>query len=268
MGEGKKTVGERKPFPRLLGASAWHLISRWELLTFRWPTCHRRREGGIWYLRFRLSSRGRDDERGGRAQWIAWITSEYLIIQLTCWQTWGGGGGGRFTAISPIVFHRGRDGWIYPLAVINWAGYACYCSISRSTEKLCPDWYMPATIESQLGTLGLFRWKESKGEGEGVNNSIGVSHVLGSRVVWFSVGGEFEGKVVRSTFFFLEIEINVFYDFVNCAQLEETSLASFVRILDYQKMKIFSKLLKYLISEACIIIPSVNFFYFYYCDID
>lgn len=39
--------------------------------------------------------------------------------------------------------------------------------------------------------------------------------------------------------------------FINCAQLEEMSLASFVRILDYQKMKIFSKLLKYLISEAC-----------------
>lgn len=34
---------------------------------------------------------------------------------------------------------------------------------------------------------------------------------------------------MRSTFFFfLEIEINVFYDFVNCVQLmEETSLASF-----------------------------------------
>lgn len=267
MGEGKKTVGERKPFPRLLGASAWHLISRWELLTFRWPTCHRRREGGIWYLRFRLSSRGRDDERGGRAQWIA---SEYLIIQLTCWQTWGGGGGGggRFTAISPIVFHRGRDGWIYPLAVINWAGYACYCSISRSTEKLCPDWYMPATIESQLGTLGLFRWKESRGEGEGVNNSIGVSHVLGSRVVWFSVGGEFEGKVVRSTFFFFGNWNKCILQFCKlCRSWKKRRWLLSCGSWIIRKWKYFRNYWNIWLVKR-VIIPSVNFFYFYYCDID
>lgn len=168
MGE-KKTVGERKPFSRLLVASAWHLISRWELLTFRWPTRHLGMvqgggEEGIWYLRFRLSSR-----RGGmkRAQWIAWITSEYLIIQLTCWQT---GAAGLQQSRRSFFTVAGMDLSVF--AGINWPGgrglvTLCYCSISRPTGKLCPD-SMKYASHDRASFERLFRWKESVG----VDNSI------------------------------------------------------------------------------------------------
>lgn len=87
----------KTPFSRLLGTSAWHLISRKSYWHF-----DGRPAGGIWYLRFRRASRrSRGSSRQSeRVQWIAWITSEYLIIQFTCRQT-----GRRFTAISVIVFH-------------------------------------------------------------------------------------------------------------------------------------------------------------------
>lgn len=180
MVEKKKTVGERKPFSRLLGASAWHLISRWELLTFRWPSWGVGRYLVFAFPAFVPRPTGRIDGRGTGAQWIAWITSEYLIIQLTCWQTGAAGlqqSRRSFFTVGGMDLSRFRS---YQLGRGRGSGYACYCSISRPAGEIMPRFdEICRPRSSLLRTLGLFRWKESVG----VNNSIRCSRAFPNRNV-------------------------------------------------------------------------------------
>lgn len=178
---------ESQPFSRLLVASAWHLISRWELLTFRWPTCHRGRwlnEGGREgrggrYLVFAFPALVPRPAGEGHARATMNRVNHFRVFNYSAHVL--ANRGGRFTAISSIVFHRGLDGFIrfrrYQLATRGEEGERrgevwLRCVIVRfhaRQRNYAPDLMKYASHDrALLRTPRLFRWKESVG----VDNSI------------------------------------------------------------------------------------------------
>lgn len=139
-------------------------------------------EEGIWYLRFRLSSRGRRGRDTRAQQWIAWITSEYLIIQLTCWQT---GAAGLQQSRRSFFTVAWMDLSVF--AGINWPeerrgreeerfGYAVLLFDFTPDREIMPPiwWNMPATIEPSFERPVYFG-----GKNRWIIRSMLLSHVFG-----------------------------------------------------------------------------------------
>lgn len=172
MGEGKKTVGERKPFPRLLGASAWHLISRWELLTFRWPTCHRRR-GGYLVFAFPAFVPRRREGRPGTMNRV----NHFRVFNYSAHVLANMGRRRRpvYSNLADRFSPRPRmDGFIRSQLSI---GPRVIVRFHARQRNYAPIEICRPRSSLNLGPSVYFGGKNRGGRGR-VNNSIGVSHVL------------------------------------------------------------------------------------------